>query len=288
MRNNAGGSTGLQIFNAGAGSMYLSESFRIWRKRRYLTTALLAAALAGSGVALTTLPRTYQANSSVILLASRTAASPYGGNPYLSFSPSLTLAADAVSRELMGPGVIQSLAARGFSASYTVALAPYTTTTTGSVLLVTVSGHDKTTVERTLSTVTRDISVKLAQLQGRVTKYNRIGAATLSFAPKATLSVSQTGRSLVPVIALGLLLALGIPIIVDGQITRRRLRQAAKPRNAVTPKRAPGPAGQLLGGRRASARRRRTQDLSPAHGQSGRTPQQTGNLPSGRGPAADR
>ena len=83
--------------------MYLSESFRIWRKRRYLTAALLVLALAGSGAALSTLPRTYQANSSVILLASRTAASPYGGNPYLSFSPSLTLAADAVSRELMGP-----------------------------------------------------------------------------------------------------------------------------------------------------------------------------------------
>src|SRR6266851_4200547 len=121
--------------------MYLSESFRIWRKRRYLTAALLVLALAGSGAALSTLPRTYQANSSVILLASRAAASPYGGNPYLSFSPSLTLAADAVSRELMGPGTVLSLAARGFSASYTVALAPYTTTTTGSVLLVTVAGE---------------------------------------------------------------------------------------------------------------------------------------------------
>jgi hypothetical protein len=252
--------------------MYLSESFRIWRKRRYLTAALLVLALAGSAAALSTLPRTYQANSSVILLASRTAASPYGGNPYLSFSPSLTLAADAVSRELMGPGAVLSLAARGFSASYTVALAPYTTTTTGSVLLVTVSGRDKTNVERTLSAVTRGISVKLAQLQGKVTRYNRIRAATLSFAPKATLSVSQTARSLVPVIALGLLLALGIPIIVDGQITRRRLRQAAKPQEAVTPERAPDPVGHLLDSRRGRAERRRTPDLSPAHGQSGRGP----------------
>src|SRR5216684_3346542 len=202
--------------------MYLSESFRIWRKRRYLTAALLVLALAGSGAALSTLPRTYQANSSVILLASRTAASPYGGNPYLSFSPSLTLAADAVSRELMGPGTVLSLAARGFSASYTVALAPYTTTTTGSVLLVTVSGSDKTNVERTLSAVTRGISVKLAQLQGKV--------------------------------------------------TRRRLRQAAKPQEAVTPERAPDPVGHLLDSRRGRAERRRTPDLSPAHGQSGRGP----------------
>jgi hypothetical protein len=231
--------------------MYLSESFRIWRKRRYLTAALLALALAGSGAALRTLPRTYQSSSSVILLASRTAASPYGGNPYLSFSPSLTLAADAVSRELMGPGTILSLAARGFSASYTVALAPYTTSTTGSVLLVTVSGSDKTTVERTLSAVTRDVSVKLAQLQGKVTRYNRIRAATLSFSPQATLSVSQTARSLVPVIGLGLLLALGIPIIVDGQITRRRLRKAAKPQEAAAPERAPDPGGHVLGGQRA-------------------------------------
>jgi hypothetical protein len=269
--------------------MYLSESFRIWRKRRYLTAALLAAALAGSGAAVTTLPRTYQANSSVILLASRTAASPYGGNPYLSFSPSLTLAADAVSRELMGPGIVLSLAARGFSASYTVALAPYTTTTTGSVLLVTVSGSDKITVERTLSAVTRDIGVKLAQLQGKVIPSSRIRAATLSFAPKATLSVSQTGRSLVPVVALGLLLALGIPIIVDAQITRRRLRRAAKPQQAATPERAAEPAAQLLDGRRGRAERRRAPDLSPAHGQSGRSPAASGRSPtaSGRSPTAD-
>jgi hypothetical protein len=219
--------------------MDLREAFRIWRRRRILTAALLAAALAGAAAAVMGLPRVYQSNSSVVLLASSSSARLNGGNPYLSFSPSLTLTADAVSRELMAPGTVQSLVASGFTASYTVALAPFTTSTTGSVLLVTVSGRGKTAVEGTLTGVTREIGAKLAQLQRKLAPGNRIRAVTLSFAPEATLSISQTARSLVIVIAPGLALALAIPVMVDGQITRRRIRAGAAPRD-------PGPAGRGL------------------------------------------
>ncbi|HEY5016690.1 MAG TPA: hypothetical protein VII59_07915 [Streptosporangiaceae bacterium] len=219
--------------------MNLGASLRIWRKWWILSTVLLLATLAGASAALVQW-RTYQASSSVILLASPTDARANGGNPYLSFNPSLTLAADAVSREVTAPRTARTLAARGFHDSYTVALAPYTTNTTGSVLLATVTGSGKTAVEQMLRAVTGEISAQLLQLQLQsqqgVPAHNRIRTATLSYMPHATLSVSQTARRVATVAVIGLLLAFGLPIVADGLITRRPARHRDAPsREAAGP-----------------------------------------------------
>jgi hypothetical protein len=210
--------------------MTVGATFLIWRRRWVLTTALLAGALVLTATAGSWLPRTYQSAASVILLASRADSRPNGGNPYLSFSPSLTLTADAVSRELMAPGIVQALAADGFGDPYTVALAPYTTTTTGSVLLVTVTGSDPAAVQQTLHGVLGQISSSLLRLQGRVRAGNRIHALTLSASQQPSLSLSQSARPFVALIVVEFLLALGIPVLVDGRAARRRLRQAGPPR----------------------------------------------------------
>jgi len=207
--------------------MYLGELLHIWRRRSILTTVLLIAALAGTVTTLTRLPRTYESDSSVVLLASRSAARLTGGNPYMSFSTSLTLTGDVLSGELMAPRTVTELAASGFPAAYTVALAPYNTATTGSVLQVTVTGADPEAVQRQLYAVTHEISLKLGQIQAKVRPRSRIRAATISITPKAALNVSQTARPMVLVIATGLLLVLGIPVIVDGRLARRRIRAAA-------------------------------------------------------------
>ena len=204
--------------------MDLRQVIRIWRARWILTSVLLVLAMAGAASAAAKMPRYYQSASSVVLLASRVAARQNGGNPFLSFSPSLTLTADAVSRTLMAPGTVRQLAARGFTASYTVALPPYTTSTTGSVLLVTVTGPGAAAVQRTLQAVTAQIGPQLAQLQLGVPARGQVRAVTLSFTPQATLSISQTARPLVVVGALLLVICLGTPIVVDGLATRRQLR----------------------------------------------------------------
>ena len=204
--------------------MDLRQVVRIWRARWILTSVLLILAMVGAAAAAAKLPRYYQSASSVVLLASRMASTQNGGNPFLSFSPSLTLTADAVSRTLMAPGTVRQLAAQGFTASYTVALPPYTTSTTGSVLLVTVTGTDAAGVQRTLQAVTAQIGPQLAQLQLGVPARAQVRAVTLSFTPQATLSISQTARPLVVVGALLLVICLGTPIVVDGLATRRQLR----------------------------------------------------------------
>jgi hypothetical protein len=204
--------------------MELRQAVRIWRARWIFTSVLVILAVVGAAEAVAKMPRYYQSASSVVLLASHAASKQNGGNPFLSFGPSLTLTADAVSRELTAPATVSQLAARGFTASYTVAVPPVTTFTTGSVLLATVAGTDAAGVQRTLQAVTKQISTQLAQLQRGVPAPSRVRADTLSFSPRATLSISQTARPLVIVGALLLVICLGTPIVVDGLVTRRRLR----------------------------------------------------------------
>jgi hypothetical protein len=204
--------------------MELRQAVRIWRARWILTSVLIILTMVGAAEAAAKMPRYYQSASSVVLLASRVAAKQTGGNPFLSFGPSLTLTADAVSRELMAPETVRRLAAQGFTASYTVALPSYTTSTTGSILLVTVAGRNAAGVQRTLQAVTAQIGATLTHLQKGVPARSQIRADTLSFTPQATLSISQTARPLVAVGALLLVTCLGIPIVVDGLVTRRRLR----------------------------------------------------------------
>ena len=215
--------------------MDLRQAVRIWRARWILTSVLLILAMVGAAEAAAKMPRYYQSASSVVLLASRAASNQNGGNPFLSFSPSLTLTADAVSRELMAPGTVRQLAAKGFTASYTVALPTYTTPTTGSVLMVTVTGPDAAGVQRTLQAVTAQIGTQLAQLQHGVPVRGQVRADTLSFPPQATLSISQTARPLVVVGALLLVICLGTPIVVDGLVTRRQLRDRSALPDYSTP-----------------------------------------------------
>jgi hypothetical protein len=234
--------------------MDFAKALRVWRRWWVLTAALLMAALLGT-LAIQQNLKSYQANSTVVLLASQRTARQAGGNPYLTFSPSLTLAADAVSREAMAPETARSLAARGFADSYTVALAPFTTNTTGSVLLITTTGSVPGAVERTLRAVTQEVSAELLQLQGQenVTVRNRIRVQTLSYTPQATISASQTARPVVVFGMLALLLALGLPVLADGWALRRRARRHAAPLPEGAPARTRGRAGSRAAARRQGA-----------------------------------
>jgi len=221
-----------------------TKSLHTGRRRWLLTAALLLLTLIGVIVALMELPPTYQSESQVVLLASPASSRPNGGNPYLSFSPALTLTADLVSRELMSPSTATYLASIGYPDSYTVALAPYTTPTTGSVLLITVSGTDKAGVELTLHGVINEISTLMARLQSANPPADRIRAMTISMTGQATLSLTQMARLLAVLIGVGLVASFGVPWIVDAQIAGRRVRRQTDP--AVT---APQPADPVADSR---------------------------------------
>jgi hypothetical protein len=189
---------------------------------------MLALTLLGAVAVMEKLPPVYQSSSSVVLLASRTVSRPNGQNPYLSFSPSLTLTADVLSRELMAPATVRYLAFRGYADAYTVALPTEATQATGSVLQVTVTGGGQASVQHTLQGVTSEISVRLGRMESGVSQAGRIRVLTLSISPQPGVSMSHAARAVVLVAGLGLLLSLGIPWLVDAQVTRQ-VRRAQQP-----------------------------------------------------------
>jgi capsular polysaccharide biosynthesis protein len=213
--------------------MNLTEVFRIWRKRWILTTLILLAALLASALAVLQLPRDYQAQSTAVLVPSLKASKALGnGNPYLSFTSSLATTADVVAAQVMGPATERSLAAKGFDEPYTVVSESTIsqTVSSGSVLpgpfvVITVSGGNPQSVERTLYGVTAAIRATMRTIQAGLSRKNRISVSTLSFSPQAALSLSTTARSIVLTVGLIIAFALVMPLIVDGQIARRRMRR---------------------------------------------------------------
>jgi hypothetical protein len=199
--------------------MDLIESFRTLRRRWILTLSLILLTLLGTAAAIVKLPWTYTSQSTVVLLASRYGAKVTGGNPYLSFDSSLTLTADVIRRTLIDPRTAEDLARRGYTASYQVVDAP---DTSGPVLLITVTGGNKTAVQHTMYGVTNEVSTKLAALQTTVPPMSKIGDLVLAMSPKATLSAGKKARPLAVVLGLGAVLTFAIPQIVEGRAARRR------------------------------------------------------------------
>jgi hypothetical protein len=196
------------------------NAIAIWRGRWILTGGLLLLAMVGVGVAMVFLPRTYQSSASVLLLDSRYGSQATGGNPYLNFSASLTLTADAVSRQVMDPQTAGSLASHGFLGSYTVTMPTYSTSTLGSVLLVTVTSDGTAGVENTLNGVISAIRVSLARLQSGIKPDDRIQLVVLTPAVSPTLDSTHTVRSVAIVAGFGLLIAFGVPWMLDAQVRR--------------------------------------------------------------------
>ena len=200
-----------------------ASAIAIWRGRWILTGGLILLALVGIGVAMLFLPRTYQSTASVLLLDSRYGAQATGGNPYLNFSASLTLTADAVSRQVTDPQTASYLASHGFLGSYTVTMPTYSTSTVGSVLLITVTSDGTGGVEHTLNGVIGAVRTSLTKLQGGVRPAGRIQLVVLSPAVSPTLNVTHTVRSVAIVAGFGLLVAFGVPWLVDAQVRRHML-----------------------------------------------------------------
>ena len=120
----------------------------------------------------------------------------------------------------MDPETANSLATHGFLGSYTVEMPTYTTSTVGSVLLVTVTSNGSGGVEHTLNGVIGAIRTRLATLQSGIQPANRIRLAVLAPAVSPTLDGTHTVRSLAIIAGFGLVVALGVPWLLDAQVSR--------------------------------------------------------------------
>lgn len=121
----------------------------------------------------------------------------------------------------MDPQTANSLAAHGFPGSYTVAMPTYSTSTVGSVLLITVTGSGSGTVEHTLNGVISAVRDSLTTLQSGVRLDNRIRITVLAPAASPAVDSTHTVRSLAIVAGFGLVVALGLPWLIDAQVSRQ-------------------------------------------------------------------
>jgi hypothetical protein len=199
------------------------------RRQWILTCALLVLTLVGAAGALVKLPWTYQSTGNVVFLVSKNSAKTFGGNPYLGFNAALNQTADVVRYEVMDVNTANHLASQGYSSSYLITDA---IDTAGPVLLVTVTGHDKTGVEHTLYGVLNEISVKLSSVQLGLAPDNKIRDLVLSTTPQAKKLVSKKARPLLEVVGLGFIFTVAIPLVVDAVRTRRSGRKSARRRTA--------------------------------------------------------
>jgi capsular polysaccharide biosynthesis protein len=240
------------------------ELFASLRRNWILACILLLLALAAAAGLYKKLPTTYQAQSSVVLLAPKNVAKSFGGNPYLAFNSTINQTADVVRYETNDLRTVKSLTNLGYTATYLVADA---VDTSGPVLNVTVTGHNKADVEKTLGGVTHEVSAKLSSIQLGISSNNRITDVVITFTPKPTVLSSKKLRPLSVALGFGLMLTIGIPLIVDS-LRRRRPTKDSPSREAVRPqprfpetgraadggeprqRRAPMPSGDRLTDRR--------------------------------------
>ena len=230
--------------------MDVSGSLHTLRKHWVLTSLLVLVTLVAAVGVWIEIPGPYSSESQVVFLSSRQGSTANGSNPYMSFTGTLSTAADLVRREAMDPRVVAQLASRGYTASYQVADDP---AATGPILDVTATGSSKAMVEATQLAATREVQAVLLQMQQGIAPGAQITSLVVSSAPNASLLVSKKARPLVGVLVAGLLLTLAIPQVVDASARRRRergqpgRRQAPIPMPAagLTPAQQAHPSGQL-------------------------------------------
>jgi capsular polysaccharide biosynthesis protein len=202
------------------------EVMKTLRKRWTITLVLLVLTIAATGGAFKALPPSYQAKANVILLPSTTVAKTTGGNPFLAFDSTLNEAADVIRYEVTDTRTGLALQAAGYTQGYTITDA---IDTAAPVLLITVTGKNSAAVENTLTGVTNEISTKLAAEQTDLTAENKIRSEVITFSPQPTAVSSKKLRSVLVVLAVGILLTFAVPLTVDAAATRRRRRDDSHP-----------------------------------------------------------
>jgi hypothetical protein len=189
------------------------------RRRWILVAVLFALTLAATALALFKLPWTYQSQSAVVLLPSKSMSKADGGNPYLAFNSTLNQTGDVIRYEVTDLGTKADLVAHGYPESYTIIDA---TDTSGPILVITVTGSNKAAVEHTLYGVTQQVGTELNAQQAGISSADAIRDQVITFTPYATRLTSKKSRPLSVVFGLGLALTIGVPLMIDAAMVRRR------------------------------------------------------------------
>ena len=212
----------------GGAPVKLSELIRAMGRRWYV---VLAGLLVVTGLAYLTLrfiPLTYDVKSSVLLLPP-TSTLEEGGNPFLNLG-GLDVAAGVLAKSLTDSETTDTVVPTGSKAKYTV---EKDASVSGSVLEVAVSDTSASGAFRTLNAILTLADTRMADLQvsAKALPKSEIRLMVITNNTVAEPNYSALARTLIVVIAVGLVFTLLLAISVDALVRRRAIRkQRATPR----------------------------------------------------------
>ncbi|MFF1879648.1 hypothetical protein [Leifsonia sp. NPDC058230] len=211
--------------------MDLFEIVRAAGRRWYV---LVAGLILTGGLVMAVLriiPLTYDVQSSVLLLPPRQTASANGpvtdgGNPFLNLG-GLDVVAGVLSKSLMDSASVESIVPKGSHAEYTVEPDP---SVSGSVLAVTASDRTPAGAFSTLDSVLALTTTRLKALQDEVnaTGGSQVRLMVITDNTVAEPNTSALVRTLIVVVAAGLVITALLAISVDALLRRRKTRKAAR------------------------------------------------------------
>jgi hypothetical protein len=177
------------------------------------------------------IPLTYDVQSSVLLLPPRQTASVNGpvtdgGNPFLNLG-GLDVVAGVLSKSVTDSASVESIVPKGSHAEYTVEPDP---SVSGSVIAVTASDRSPAGAFKTLDSVLALTTSRLKALQEEV---NATGGSQVRLMVITDNTVAQPNtaalvRTLIVVIAAGLVITALLAISIDALVRRRKTRKAAR------------------------------------------------------------
>ena len=198
----------------------------VLRRHRVLSVLLFVLTLFGTAIAYSRQLSTYQTTSSVVFIPSQAFAKDTGGgNPYLAFTTSVNQMGDVIRYQVTGGEEQSALADAGYTSSYTIADA---TDTAAPILLVTVTGHNETNVENTLSGVDAALTSRLAVLQSGMKASEKAEDKVLTYSAEPTRLSGGKVRTAVVFLVIGVLLSLGILLVLDTVQTDRRRKNRGR------------------------------------------------------------
>lgn len=214
--------------------MYLRDLITSLGRRWYLVLVGISATVGIALLAYNTVPVSYDARASMVLLPPATSVDE-GGNPYLYLS-GLGQALDILSRRLDSDVVRSTIEDGSVYATY---VAAPDVTTSGPILAIEGSGESEEAALTVLDDVVDAVDPALSSLQTElnIPDYSRITAMTITVDTEATLNQKTRLQATLALGGVALAATVLLTGFVDGRLVARQARLTEPPEPVRRPAR---------------------------------------------------
>ncbi|WP_225847065.1 O-antigen ligase family protein [Streptomyces sp. HPF1205] len=211
--------------------MNLGEILAVLRRRWYVVVPLALVSLLAGGYLYSSVPVSYESQSSVSLLDSTAVAklAPAFGNPIADAGGSLVVTADVLIRTLQSNDAAHGLLGLGVTDRYAVGFAA---NTSGPLVSLSVTGTDRAKVLRETATLTQFAADQLRALQAaaKVPPQYYVKAAPIVLPQTPVSRLKSRYQYVAAVVIAGLVAAFFLAFAAESAALARRARRGAAAR----------------------------------------------------------